>query len=114
MRLPLQLKTPLRSYWSVAGNDTETLWWPVKQNVSNEKKKILFFIPGNPGLVEYYTDFLEEIHRNVTFPLEIFAGKVMVSEKRFLFIAYLPISSPTFPTPFFFLFFVPLKKTADN
>ncbi|KAG2215264.1 hypothetical protein INT45_003614 [Circinella minor] len=73
MRLPSQLKTPLRSYWSVAGNDTETLWWPVKQNVSNDKKKILFFIPGNPGLVEYYTDFLEEIHRNVTFPLEIFA-----------------------------------------
>ncbi|KAI9275965.1 hypothetical protein BDA99DRAFT_431178 [Phascolomyces articulosus] len=78
MRLPSQLKTPLRSYWSVAGNDTETLWWPVSTNQQQQeqepskKKKILLFIPGNPGLVEYYTDFLEEIHHNVPFPLEIF------------------------------------------
>ncbi|KAI9496891.1 hypothetical protein BDB00DRAFT_807703 [Zychaea mexicana] len=75
MRLVSSLKTPLRSRWSVAGNDTETLWWPVRNAtcLEKKKKKVLLFIPGNPGLVEYYTDFLEEIHQNASLPLEIFA-----------------------------------------
>ncbi|KAF1805076.1 hypothetical protein FB192DRAFT_1361017 [Mucor lusitanicus] len=52
------LCTPLRAVWEVAGYQTETLLWPA----SSKAKTVLLFIPGNPGLVEYYTSFLQGIH----------------------------------------------------
>jgi hypothetical protein len=67
----IMLRTPLRAVWDIVGYPTETIFWPAqKQNV---KKTILFFIPGNPGLVEYYTPFLESIYKN-TSSLEIVGG----------------------------------------
>lgn len=66
------LRTPLRAVWEVAGYQTETLLWPA----TTQKKTILLFIPGNPGLVEYYTSFLERIHKAIASPsLEIIGGK---------------------------------------
>ncbi|KAI8097458.1 uncharacterized protein BX664DRAFT_326428 [Halteromyces radiatus] len=65
---------PLRAIWNAGNNPTETLWWPVKPSLSNSSnsKTVLFFICGNPGLVEYYTDFLQTIHeQTIHFPLEI-------------------------------------------
>ncbi|KAI8140156.1 hypothetical protein BJV82DRAFT_562960 [Fennellomyces sp. T-0311] len=70
MRLP-PLHTPLKATWDVAGNNTETLWWPARNQ--DAPKTVMLFIPGNPGLVEYYRDFLEEIHQNASPSLEIFA-----------------------------------------
>lgn len=55
------LCTPLRAVWEVSGYQTETLLWPS----SNRAKTILLFIPGNPGLVEYYTSFLQGIHSKI-------------------------------------------------
>lgn len=55
------LRTPLRAVWDVAGYQTETLLWPA----STKEKTILLFIPGNPGLVEYYTRFLQGIYEKV-------------------------------------------------
>lgn len=65
------LRTPLRAVWEVAGYQTETLLWPA----TTQKKTILLFIPGNPGLVEYYTSFLQDIHEAVASPsFEIIGG----------------------------------------
>lgn len=67
---PHTLCTPLRGDWQVAGHLTNTLWWPARENPTT----VLLFIPGNPGLVEYYAEFLERIHCQASPNLEIFAG----------------------------------------
>jgi hypothetical protein len=68
------LGTPLRAVWEVAGYQTETLLWPAAPSAT--KKTILVFIPGNPGLVEYYTSFLQGIYRAISSPsFEIIGGK---------------------------------------
>ncbi|KAI7889701.1 uncharacterized protein EV154DRAFT_513811 [Mucor mucedo] len=59
------LRTPLRAVWDVAGYQTETLLWPAS---ASKPKTILLFIPGNPGLVEYYTSFLEGIYQAIPSP----------------------------------------------
>lgn len=67
------LRTPLRAVWEVAGYQTETLLWPA----SAKEKTILLFIPGNPGLVEYYTGFLQGIYETVASnSLEIIGGNI--------------------------------------
>lgn len=71
------LRTPLRAVWDVAGYQTETLLWPA----SSTKKTILLFIPGNPGLVEYYTSFLQGIYKAIPSPsFEIVGGNHYTSE----------------------------------
>lgn len=68
------LRNPLRAVWDVSGYPTETLLWPAT-NIE-KRKTILFFIPGNPGLVEYYTSFLQGIHKTISSPsFEIIGGK---------------------------------------
>ena len=37
------------------------LWWPPKDD-SQPPEVALLFIPGNPGLVEFYTPFLSALH----------------------------------------------------
>lgn len=79
MRFPNTLKFPLRAAWDIKGYPTETLVWPAKQSVN---KTILFFIPGNPGLVEYYTPFLQRIYENSPSPhLEIIGGNLILKNK---------------------------------
>lgn len=70
------LRTPLRAVWDVAGYQTETLLWPA----STKEKTVLLFIPGNPGLVEYYTGFLQGIYEKVaSTSLEIIGGNINYS-----------------------------------
>lgn len=85
--LPL-LQTPLKATWNVTGNLTETSYWPA---LDSSNKIVLFLVPGNPGLVDYYTTFCEAIHRTVSdagnLSLEILAGnttltKTIVSEQQ--------------------------------
>ncbi|ORY95012.1 hypothetical protein BCR43DRAFT_565208 [Syncephalastrum racemosum] len=61
-----QFATPLRAALKVA--NTQAVWWPAKK----EPKTLLLFIPGNPGLVDYYTEFLEEIYQSSDPHLEIY------------------------------------------
>ncbi|KAG1169127.1 hypothetical protein G6F71_008639 [Rhizopus microsporus] len=61
-----EIRYPLRAVWDVKGYPTETLLWPAKNNTN---KTVLFFIPGNPGLVEYYAPFLDNIYQNLQSPL---------------------------------------------
>ncbi|ORX55105.1 alpha/beta-hydrolase [Hesseltinella vesiculosa] len=60
--------TPLRTVWNVDSHKTESLWWPAQS--TQQPKTVLFFICGNPGLIEYYTHFLQAIHQT-TVTLEI-------------------------------------------
>ncbi|RIA98579.1 hypothetical protein C1645_731627 [Glomus cerebriforme] len=61
----LQLKNdyiegePLKLFLQVEEHLTETLWWPSK---NNDENLILFVIPGNPGVVDYYAEFLNTVH----------------------------------------------------
>ncbi|KAK4501209.1 hypothetical protein PRZ48_007016 [Zasmidium cellare] len=32
----------------------------------HRKRLLIFFLPGNPGVVEYYRDFLSDLHKNLT------------------------------------------------
>ncbi|RUP49115.1 hypothetical protein BC936DRAFT_143265 [Jimgerdemannia flammicorona] len=66
----LLFNTPLRSTWDVRGDLTETLWWPAKG--TGPSKTVLFMVPGNPGLVEYYENFLQEIYVQTKARIEIF------------------------------------------
>lgn len=75
------LRTPLRAVWDVAGYQTETLLWPA----STSKKTILLFIPGNPGLVEYYTGFLQGIYKAVASPsFEVIGGNAIHNTRTLL------------------------------
>lgn len=74
--LPL-LQTPLKAIWNVAGKLTETAYWPAS---SGGKKIVLLLIPGNPGLVDYYSTFCEAVHQTISdtpnVSLDIVAGKL--------------------------------------
>ncbi|CAO3699892.1 unnamed protein product [Rhizopus stolonifer] len=59
------MRFPLRAIWDIRGYPTESLLWPAKKQ---ENKTILFFIPGNPGLVEYYTPFFQSIYEKLQYP----------------------------------------------
>ncbi|KAI7899391.1 uncharacterized protein BX663DRAFT_489278 [Cokeromyces recurvatus] len=72
------LQTPLRAVWEVSGYQTETLLWPA---TSAKAKTILFFIPGNPGLVEYYTSFLQGIYKTLNHPSFEIIGEDQIDHK---------------------------------
>ncbi|KAF8973573.1 hypothetical protein BDZ97DRAFT_1775751 [Flammula alnicola] len=42
---------------------SHVLWWP-PSNENCDPDTLLYFIPGNPGLVDFYRPFLSEIHAN--------------------------------------------------
>ncbi|SAL99308.1 hypothetical protein [Absidia glauca] len=70
---PNAFQKPLRTVWNVANHATESLWWPAAaQKEQQRTKTVLLFVCGNPGLVEYYTDFLNAIYEQAANPyLEI-------------------------------------------
>ncbi|CAG8515486.1 976_t:CDS:2 [Cetraspora pellucida] len=55
---------PLKTTFDISGTLTETLWFPVDKQTkkSSENNLIFFMIPGNPGVIDYYTDFLTTIY----------------------------------------------------
>ncbi|OBZ79352.1 Chromatin remodeling factor mit1 [Grifola frondosa] len=52
------------------GASAHALWWP---SHSNEIKTVLLFVPGNPGLLHFYTPFLTAIHEKAERKLAILA-----------------------------------------
>ncbi|QRV83319.1 alpha/beta hydrolase family protein [Ceratobasidium sp. AG-Ba] len=54
---------------SIVG-DADIEWWPVDATQEQSEQSIpdfvFLFIPGNPGLVEFYTEFLDDIHRDIS------------------------------------------------
>ncbi|CAE6420367.1 hypothetical protein ACGC1H_006631 [Rhizoctonia solani] len=54
---------PHNSQLSSVTGVTDGEWWPpLPQDRSMTPDALLLFIPGNPGLVEFYTEFLEHVH----------------------------------------------------
>ncbi|KAG0238356.1 hypothetical protein BGW42_005589 [Actinomortierella wolfii] len=79
---------PLRTIWNVQGENVVTLWWPAKDGASQSKfvltggsepqqapRTVLFMIPGNPGVIDYYIPFLQIVHDTCNGNLDIFGGK---------------------------------------
>jgi hypothetical protein len=74
---PNAFQKPLRTVWNVANHATESLWWPAAAQ-QQRTKTVLLFVCGNPGLVEYYTDFLNAVYEQAANPyLEIVGGKIL-------------------------------------
>ncbi|KAJ2777794.1 hypothetical protein GGI15_004394 [Coemansia interrupta] len=55
-----QMPLPLRTSWPVAGELRETIFWPSQ---SGAPQAVMFVIPGNPGLVDFYIDFCSLLHK---------------------------------------------------
>ncbi|CAG8508393.1 7735_t:CDS:2 [Racocetra fulgida] len=55
---------PLKTTFDISGTLTETLWFPADKQVkkSSGNNLIFFMIPGNPGVIDYYTNFLMTIY----------------------------------------------------
>ncbi|POG64465.1 hypothetical protein GLOIN_2v1463016 [Rhizophagus irregularis DAOM 181602=DAOM 197198] len=53
---------------------TETLWWPSK---SNDENYILFVIPGNPGVIDYYVEFLSTVHNELGKKIDIVGASML-------------------------------------
>ncbi|KAM5356586.1 hypothetical protein ACJ41O_003232 [Fusarium nematophilum] len=52
------------------------IWLPSERHNDADQKALIYFVPGNPGLVEYYTDFLDllrglldKIERDTTYDI---------------------------------------------
>ncbi|KAF9916025.1 hypothetical protein BX616_004782 [Lobosporangium transversale] len=74
-------KTPVRAIWNVEGENVPTLWWPAKNplpssenNVGEPHHTVLFMIPGNPGVIDYYTPFLQTVHDTCEGKIDIFGA----------------------------------------
>ena len=62
---------PLKLIMQVEQHATETLWWPSK---NNDKNLILFVVPGNPGVIDYYVEFLNTVHSELERKIDIVGG----------------------------------------
>ncbi|KAJ2392369.1 hypothetical protein GGI23_005232 [Coemansia sp. RSA 2559] len=59
---------PQRNSWKVCGELREVLYWPC---ASGRPRAVLFLIPGNPGLIDLYIDFCNELHAQFSSDLDI-------------------------------------------
>ncbi|KAF9909513.1 hypothetical protein EC991_008495 [Linnemannia zychae] len=75
--------SPVRAVWNVQGENVPTLWWPAKGHLTTKKEPkgtdkpvntVLFMIPGNPGLIDYYIPFLQTIHDKCEGKIDIFGA----------------------------------------
>ncbi|CAG8684271.1 38564_t:CDS:2 [Gigaspora margarita] len=55
---------PLKTTLDVSGTLTETLWFPADKQTKKSPRNnwVFFIIPGNPGVIDYYTNFLTTIY----------------------------------------------------
>ncbi|KAG0313172.1 hypothetical protein BGZ97_010465 [Linnemannia gamsii] len=75
-------KSPVRAIWNVQGENVPTLWWPAKGQLTTKSPKgteqpvhtVLFMIPGNPGLIDYYIPFLQTVHDKCDGKIDIFGA----------------------------------------
>ncbi|KAI1314468.1 hypothetical protein EDD11_002131 [Mortierella claussenii] len=74
-------KSPVRAIWNVKGENVPTLWWPAKGLPPSSKDPqgelhhtVLFMIPGNPGIIDYYTPFLQTVHDTCQGRIDIFGA----------------------------------------
>ncbi|KAF8977032.1 hypothetical protein BGZ46_007706 [Entomortierella lignicola] len=71
-------KSPVRAIWNVQGENVPTLWWPARDTPKNSggepQHTVLFMIPGNPGLIDYYVPFLQTVHDTCQGKIDIFGA----------------------------------------
>ncbi|KAF9311791.1 hypothetical protein BG003_007014 [Podila horticola] len=66
-------KNPIRAIWNVQGENLPTLWWP-SRDLDPSTRTVLLMIPGNPGLIDYYTPFLQTVHDTCQGKIDIFGA----------------------------------------
>ncbi|KAG0248349.1 hypothetical protein BG011_000173 [Mortierella polycephala] len=74
--------SPVRAIWNVQGENVPTLWWPAKGQLPSSKDAnegeshhtVLFMLPGNPGLIDYYIPFLQTVHDSCQGKIDIFGA----------------------------------------
>ncbi|RKP27928.1 hypothetical protein SYNPS1DRAFT_11947 [Syncephalis pseudoplumigaleata] len=79
-----QLDTPIRATWTVNDCSTETLWWPKRcgGEASTGPDMVLMFIcVGNPGVIDYYTQFLSTVHELMDYRLDITSLAAQIEHK---------------------------------
>ncbi|KAI9290444.1 hypothetical protein K502DRAFT_354055 [Neoconidiobolus thromboides FSU 785] len=69
------LKLPYKSIFSIPELKMGAVSYLWPQNGNKDIKKVLIFYPGNPGIPEYYIDFLDQIYNNLNRCLEIILSK---------------------------------------
>ncbi|KAG0092325.1 hypothetical protein BGZ92_010202 [Podila epicladia] len=67
-------KNPIRAIWNIQGENVPTLWWPSRDLDPSQTRTVLLMIPGNPGLIDYYTPFLQTVHDTCQGKLDIFGA----------------------------------------
>ncbi|KAF9113421.1 hypothetical protein BGX27_001596 [Mortierella sp. AM989] len=67
-------KGPLHAIWNVQGENVPTLWWPAKSLPEEQGHTVLFMLPGNPGLIDYYIPFLQTVHDTCQGKIDIFGA----------------------------------------
>ncbi|KAF9372402.1 hypothetical protein CPB97_001281 [Podila verticillata] len=67
-------KNPIRAIWNIQGENVPTLWWPSRDLDPSQPRTVLLMIPGNPGLIDYYTPFLQTIHDTCQGKIDIFGA----------------------------------------
>ncbi|KAJ2694577.1 hypothetical protein GGH99_000602 [Coemansia sp. RSA 1285] len=74
---------PQRSSWTVCGEVREVLFWPC---TGIRPRAVLLMIPGNPGLIDFYIDFCNELHAKFKKDLDIIGtshlGHTLFSDNR--------------------------------
>jgi hypothetical protein len=72
-----ELTLPISAKWSVDGDDTHTLWWPMRADGATHQtsRTVLMFVCGNPGVVDYYRLFLTTIYQKLGRQLDIIGGR---------------------------------------
>ncbi|KAL7751353.1 hypothetical protein RI367_003213 [Sorochytrium milnesiophthora] len=62
-----------RVYVDIHGNMTETLQWKAVADKTAEPLDVMLLIPGNPGVVDYYEDFLDTVYAQSGQRMDIYA-----------------------------------------
>jgi hypothetical protein len=66
---------PKREVWEVAGASTRLLNWSrTRPKTTGTVPVLLLMVPGNPGVIEYYETFLNEVHRRCDGSVEVMGG----------------------------------------
>jgi hypothetical protein len=71
-KVPVFLRKPSKELWDVDGAKTRVLWW--KAGTRNTRNPAILFIPGNPGVIEYYEEYLQCLFAITQAQVDIIAG----------------------------------------
>ncbi|KAJ3208890.1 hypothetical protein HDU67_006492 [Dinochytrium kinnereticum] len=84
--------------WDIEGIPTESLTFPARNLSDNTQPLVFFLIPGNPGVVQYYEEFMYQLWKECEMGIEVILNlqeqiKHKVDCMDFLLDKYSPLSN---------------------